>query len=147
MSDKKIYRPYDFQNTIKVQEVATLPSWTAADRRRLIRVIGTNKFYFGGAAGWEETSISTHTHSGYAADDHTHTQLNNNVNVTGDVVPNGYLTGKQLEVNGVQVVDTVGYIDFSRIKNHPTYCSVNCVCDCTSNCNCDCSGCDGGGGD
>jgi len=73
MSDKKIYVPYDFQASIKVQELATLPTWTTEDRRRIVRYSGDGEFYFGGSAGWVPISMGDHNHdTDYAAIDHNH---------------------------------------------------------------------------
>jgi len=143
MSDKKIYRPYDFLNTIKVEELDTLPAWTASDRRRLIRVIADSKFYFGGNAAWEEVPKGTHNHdSRYAAEVHTHTTIPNTLNITGGLTVDETVVVAGFSVGAAEVIDITGFIDFSRIKNHPTYCSTDCDCDCTSNCDCDCQCCE-----
>jgi len=143
MSDRKIYRPVEFLNEVKVQELATKPAWTASDRRRIIRVVADNNFYFGGNAGWEEISKPDHNHDGdFALTGHTHTTIPNNLTITGDLVATGYMKSSGFAVGAAEVIDNVGYIDFTRIKNHPTYCDVNCQCDCTTNCDCDCRCCE-----
>lgn len=44
----------DFQGSIKIQEVSSLPVWAATDDRRIIKCTDTQKLYLGTTTGWFE---------------------------------------------------------------------------------------------
>lgn len=51
----------DLKGKIFIEEVAVRPTWTSSDKRRIIYVTNTDKFYFGGSADWIDLSVSSIT--------------------------------------------------------------------------------------
>ncbi|MCG8633201.1 MAG: hypothetical protein MI863_05200 [Desulfobacterales bacterium] len=180
---KKVYQPYEFNSELKVEEVLSLPTWKATDKRRLLRVSGSGLF-FGGETSWIKVADSEHNHDStyaqkthshgdfslaghnhndsyaakshthsyaatnhnhntvyaakshshnYAATSHSHTSLANSLKVSGNLTCTADMKPKRLVVNGKEVVDASGFIDYARIKNHPSYCSSDCNCNCGDN--------------
>lgn len=46
------YHGINMKGPILIEEQTTLPTWVAADERRLIYVSSVNSFYFGGDTAW-----------------------------------------------------------------------------------------------
>jgi len=48
----------DMIGNLHLEELTTLPSWTAADERRLIYVADEELLYYGGSSDWEQVIVS-----------------------------------------------------------------------------------------
>jgi len=138
---KKIYQEYEFNAALKVQDVDELPTWTTADKRRLIRV-PSDGMYYGGEAAWHKFSDSEHDHDGdYAAASHTHTRINNNLTITGNLGVEAACTVESLLISSDsyagEIINEDGTISYNRLTGVPeiTYCTYCSYCTLTSYCN------------